>query len=292
MAYTMAQLSAYCLAHGWTDQTATGVVALYEWINDMIQLLASHRNWPFYRRTGYLTLVAPYTAGTVEVTAGDAEVAGTTTSWTDAMIGQELYVDGDAARVYTIADVADGTTLTLTQDYPGASGAGKTYSIRYVRYALSADYDHYGSFYVEQDGRELAADMSIDEWEQARLEGRDTNSWPVALAVHDGAAYVHPAPATAKAVRYTYWASPAEGTDSVGPDWPEKYRYILHALLRIEVATKSRDGTSAFETQWFEELIEKALARSDEERGPISITLGRRRGKMSWQQAQSQIQIL
>jgi hypothetical protein len=280
MGYTLADLATYCGRHGWTDQTTDGVVQLKAWINDMIQLLASAREWPFYRKIGYLNLKAPYSTGMVTVTNASAAVTGSGTAWsTTGDVGQEFVATEDANRVYQTAAVASTTALTLEQAYLGAGGAGKAYELRYVRYAAAADLDYALAFYLEQDGRELGyGRMGLDAWHQARMVHRATAAWPTDVVYHgtnvDGTGYfyIHPAPAEAKGIRYSYYQKPVLATDSVAPDWPERFRYLLHTLLRTEVATKGRDGTTALELGWFQNLVEAAWLRSQDQRGPVSIT--------------------
>lgn len=72
-----------------------------------------------------------YTTGTVSVTAGSAAVVGSSTTWTANMVGRTLFVtDGSADGMgYKVSAFTDTTHITLENNYGGATGSGKAYSI-------------------------------------------------------------------------------------------------------------------------------------------------------------------
>lgn len=69
-----------------------------------------------------------YSVGTVAVTSGSSTVTGTGTTWTDSMEGRSFFVR-EFARMYTIKTVSSSTSLTLTENYDGDDGTGKSYAI-------------------------------------------------------------------------------------------------------------------------------------------------------------------
>ena len=71
-----------------------------------------------------------YTEGTVTVVNGDIAISGASTSWTKAMIGKYIVIDGDEANKYVIFDVNVGSQVLRTSpEYKGSGGGGKSYKI-------------------------------------------------------------------------------------------------------------------------------------------------------------------
>lgn len=69
-----------------------------------------------------------YTEGTVTVTNGSTTVTGASTNWTSQMAGRYLYVLGAPAG-YLIS-TASASSITLSENYGGTTGSGKTYAVR------------------------------------------------------------------------------------------------------------------------------------------------------------------
>jgi len=71
-----------------------------------------------------------YTEGTVTVVNGDIAITGASTSWTKAMTGKYIVLDGDEANKYVIFDVnVDSQVLRTNPEYKGSGGSGKSYKI-------------------------------------------------------------------------------------------------------------------------------------------------------------------
>jgi hypothetical protein len=257
VAYTLANLVTYCQKNGWRDQTADGTTQLKAWINDVIRLLATARDWPFFRKPYDFGLTAPYTTGTVALTNGSATVTGTGTTWVAGMVGQEFYCSGlDSDRVYRISARNSNTEIEISPSFLGTTGSGETYTINYVRYTGPTDFDRGGAFY-DQTGREMRYNaMTLEEFYRRRQVHRTTVAWPTDIVVdQENAAggtvttyfYVADAPSTARMVRTTYYRNPATTDDNNHPDWPERYRYLLHKALKVEMASgdKASPGLAA-----------------------------------------------
>lgn len=71
---------------------------------------------------------ADHTTGTVTVKNNSKTVVGSTTAWTKAMVGRKFRVDADG-DVYKIESVDSATLLTLTREYQGTGGSGKSYTV-------------------------------------------------------------------------------------------------------------------------------------------------------------------
>ena len=108
---------------------------------------ATMADLPYLMTEGFITTVAPYETGTVDVTNGSATVTGNSTVWTSAMVGRKIRIASENAY-YRIKAVGSGTSLTLEVLYQGttktlALGTNPAYSIYKDEYRLPADCDAY-----------------------------------------------------------------------------------------------------------------------------------------------------
>lgn len=72
--------------------------------------------------------LSTYSAGTVSVTLGSASVTGSGTSWlTNVKPGETFFIA--AGQYYHILSVESDTALTLTANYAGTTGSGKSYTV-------------------------------------------------------------------------------------------------------------------------------------------------------------------
>lgn len=96
-----------------------------------------------------------YSAGTVTM-AASTTVEGSSTAWTQGMVGMFFQVDGDA-RIYTIESVTDADTLVLSETFAGTTGAGKSY------YIYGEDSILYYS-YITPSGISKPESVPTDHW--------------------------------------------------------------------------------------------------------------------------------
>jgi len=123
----------------------TNVTSQRNLIKDAIQWgldeLTSH-NLGYLTTESFFTTIAPVTAGTVAITNGSTSVAGTSTSFTAAMVGSKIRVN-DQEAYYRIASFTNSTTITLEAPYQGDDVTIATYSIYKDEYKLAPDVDVY-----------------------------------------------------------------------------------------------------------------------------------------------------
>jgi len=114
--------------------TSTTLVAR----DDELEELAPEDNAPMptmpyvVKSMGLLWVAGNYTysEGTVTVVNGDTVITGSSTGWTNAMVGQYIVVTGDESHKYVIYDVdTDNQIIRVRPLYQGAGGSGKTYKI-------------------------------------------------------------------------------------------------------------------------------------------------------------------
>jgi len=73
-------------------------------------------------------------AGTVAVTNGSATVTGTSTVFTEWGAGDQIQLPD--SNWYTISAIASDTSLTISENYPGANASGESYSLRLINYQV------------------------------------------------------------------------------------------------------------------------------------------------------------
>lgn len=129
-------------------------------INDIIRMaldrVYNFHEWPYYVQEGTLRTVAVYNDGEVDVTNGSTTVTGTTTAFTDDMVGRKFRVSGEKAY-YKIAEVVSGTELTLAEEYRGDTDTGLDYEIFKDEYRLAADVGKYKIIRQLENGMALVS---------------------------------------------------------------------------------------------------------------------------------------
>ena len=138
-----------------TVRDATGVTATNT-LADRYLNIALHdihidpgHNWPWASRRAYLLTHAPYTTGTVSITAAArTTVTGVSTLWNTAVtgmgfnnarVGGKMTFSG-MTEVYEVSVVTDDTTITILNRYTGAALSAASYAYFEDEYALAADF--------------------------------------------------------------------------------------------------------------------------------------------------------
>ena len=271
MATSLQDLENFCLRSGWTDQSVTGLKNLVVRINSVLGYLGLMRDWPDLQRTGRLQTIVPYTTGTVAITKGDTAVVGTTTAFTQAMVGQHMQIDGSGAE-YEIAAVADGTHLTLAEGFLSTTVTVGTISIRYVRYATPTDFSRAGGFYHRSLGW-IRSDLTREKWLSLRLSNPSTATGPDRIFVARDYFYLHPAPSTADQIWYSYQKRPAElvGNDNE-TDWPSGLMWLLYAALAEAVKQRAeQEAMAVLELEGFQAMVDRAWSRIQPSSMPVQV---------------------
>lgn len=139
------------------------------YINDAYDQLADEVPylWDGLRETNYITVPEDYQTGTVTATNGSTSITGSSTVWTSAMDGRQIYFDGDD-EVYTFTYVS-ATTGTLDKAYQGTTGSGKSYIIWKEAFLLTADVIQDPEFKVwwNRAGVPVYLDRALDDtWQE------------------------------------------------------------------------------------------------------------------------------
>jgi hypothetical protein len=211
--------------------------------NEILQAVAreitEEYGWSLRRREAIVSLVAPYVTGTVAVTNGSATITGTGTTWTAAMVGRAISIDG--LKTYLrVATVPGATTLTLGDaqlaavGWPLASGASKTYSIFVAEYELPADLavvlGGTEQFPLEEVSRE-----ALDRLDPQRTSRGQPRQYALSRTRIDGSPQAFkkfiefwPAPSVASVIRVPYLVeAPALSADTDLPACPSQLIELL-----------------------------------------------------------------
>lgn len=110
--------------------------------------------------------IADYTTGTVTMTQDDETVAGSGTTFTEAMEGRFIRATSGDYQWYEIADYTSATALELLQPYEGVTVAGSAFTLGQVS-PLPEAYQELpvfraASHYWLKDGDRTRADMFLE----------------------------------------------------------------------------------------------------------------------------------
>lgn len=174
------------------------------WIGDVYADILDDLSWTRQKLTGILQTAAPYSTGSVTVTAGDTAITGSGTTWTSDMTGRAFRVTGRTE--YYEFTYASATTGTLDRAYEGSTAAGAGYSIFQFVYPMPAD-----CALLESDAFPSLARLSGPQID-ATSTGTPTNwasymddaSTPPRMQVE-----LYPAPDAAVGIPFTYVADSA-----------------------------------------------------------------------------------
>ena len=148
------------------SSTATNDI-IDSWINTALHDIHSNpgHNFPWLTRRSVLITHAPYTTGTVSITAATSRTAvvGASTLWNTAVTGfgfNNARVGGKMTfsgldDVYEVSAVGSDTSITLTNRYTGADLSAATYAYFEDEYALATD------FLRPLDLRSFSTDLNI-----------------------------------------------------------------------------------------------------------------------------------
>lgn len=184
------------------------------WINQRYTSILDQLSWSRLRVNAILQTTAPYTDGTVTMTAGSADVALTGGTWTAPMTGLSFRVSG-RSEFYTFTQTG-AAAGTLDRPYEGDTNAAASYSIFQRIYTLPSncrllDDDAFsGALGVFRRLSRAQLDESApgrpsSGTPQIWASSFDDNSTPPVMQVE-----LYPVPDAAIGIPYTYIADQAE----------------------------------------------------------------------------------
>lgn len=139
---TYLELQSQIISMSVVQSQATLVQFAVQW---SLNRISQEYEFPYFMNSkGVITTVAPFSTGKVTSVNGSATIAGTSTSWTAALVGRKFQIQGDQAHYY-ISAVGSPTSITLSVPYQGTSQTSVTYNIYKDEYKLASDVQSYNT---------------------------------------------------------------------------------------------------------------------------------------------------
>lgn len=247
--------------------------------------------FPWTERRAFLTTHAPYTTGTLSVTAGSTSLVGASTLWNTAnvynqnnmRVGSKITIAG-GHDIYRVSTVTNDTAATLETRYVASSDASGAAYISYDdEYALATDFLRPLDFQMFSVDWNVPLVSRLDFRRQhvrSNISGRPRiasildltfagNTTPVRKVLF------YPYPDQVYVIPYSYVTSnlvvSATGTEAVSlsadtdePIMPLRYRHVivLHALMNW-YRDKRDDARSQEVKAEYEQLMARIISDHD-----------------------------
>lgn len=198
--------------------------------------------WKFRLAEAYITSIADYSTGTVDLTQGLATAAGTLTVWIPSHVESHFRVDGGAPD-YPIQAVGGNTALTLAAPYVGDTVTGSAYTIRKKWYGLPWDFDK-GEAIFDSDGLKLVNWRNLYqlEAEDPDASGQGSPDWVRIAPARNTVGY------STGTVTLTKNSTALTGSATVwaaARDQGRPVRFPMHPLAGVFCMKTVTDGTNA-----------------------------------------------
>jgi hypothetical protein len=216
-------------------------------VNDAVDMLASEKSWPQYMRRAYLQVLAPYSTGTITLTAGSPTVtlaSGTFPTWTAANVTAQL--KNSSGLIFDVLTRDTSTQLTLNGSSGETTAAGQTYVLFFSEYTLPDNLYEFGELLAGRawGGGEDFTPVPIEQLWVRQNDVAYSQDYPDVYAIHNGKIVFDPYPQMAATVAYTYFARPTPITSTSltltteNIDWPAAQAQILHRAIDVHVALR------------------------------------------------------
>ncbi len=170
-------------------------------VNTALSEALSNMEWSGLRGYGEFRLAAPFTTGTVSVTAGSATVTGAGTGWTSALVGQQFFIT--QGPYYTVISVESSTSLTLDRVWAMDDATGQAYNIQTIYLTCPEDFLYFTSVVDRANRWRLRTRLSQEQLDDVDATRTTTGmSWVLAAATPS------PVVATLGYTRFELWPRP------------------------------------------------------------------------------------
>jgi hypothetical protein len=220
-----------------------GIALSQQLVNDSWRTLQSRGMWSFRRRHGTFAPPNMYITGTASsnVATGNPNlITGSGTTWTPAMVGQQIRLGGLLYPYYTIVGYLSPTSLLIDQPWAGPDVTGVTYQVLQIYYPAPADFGYWYVVWSVKDAFQLWT--NVTEEELSILDPQRTNQQQTyAVSFYDFSP------------NFGGTIGPVLGVTSATDPAPISttttgYSYVANATYIIQVVTGGVSGTATF--QW------------------------------------------
>lgn len=141
----------YTTGHGTPASETTKRNAILYFINNRYQeICLGPYHWQWMQASYDFTLDAPYEDGSVSVTSGDDDIAGSGTAWDSANAApKNVFIIKGLSQLYHVSAMTSNTSLTLETDYAGDTNTALDYKLGKNQYKLPKETDKMLSFIVD-----------------------------------------------------------------------------------------------------------------------------------------------
>lgn len=230
-------------------------------VKDAFQQFAERREWSWMIRNSTFAPPNLYNTGLATATPGTANVVGTDTNWTQAMIGRQFRF-GIFTPIYTITAVQSPTVLLLDQPWIGQQQVSQGYLIYQAYYSTPPDFREWLTLKDPQNNFKLHTNImqpQLDFWDPQRSQ----NQTPRCVSFLDYGGGMNGSQGdVGNMMRVGGFGMTPTATTTLGYSYPGSATYII----TIQVGGSPGDDTLTF--NWFRIADGVATPRSEPQQVP------------------------
>lgn len=248
MAFTLANAKTYLQDRNREDTSARAVREYVKIANEANRALRAAGDWDFDKRFERVSFAGRYNTGTVSVSAGGTTVTGSGTTFTSAMVGRFIRMNGEDL-LYRITAFGSGTSVTI-ETYQGESAlSAVAYEIVDERQALPVRFRKMACPIIDRLYSPLYP-QRLEDIKDARQRLRNTSypyfyavEWAESSSIPLAYLWLNPAPLDKRVVEVPYYAWPIElASDSdvfniPSAGEPVMYKYLDAFLEQVQGKT-------------------------------------------------------
>jgi hypothetical protein len=211
-----------------------------EIINEAAEMVFMEMQWPFWNRAGVIELLAPYTTGTLTLTAGSATVAfagSTLPAWVDA--GCDIFIPS-TGNWYRISTRDSSTQVTITDAYNGTTTASLAFNLARIRMELPDTCARTNDLLFGANWPYRPVMVSAAKLEAMKDAWQTSDSITCMWAIEQNYICVWPPPQEYKRVNFMYFHKPVQvtsGSDTL--DFPPEQVFLLRRAMDYCAALRS-----------------------------------------------------
>lgn len=214
---TLAELKTFARRQARDASGAKADAMILAAINSGLGMIARERQWEWYKTHGALSLQAPYTTGTITLTAASTTVTLATGTWPSWAASGKILYGGQWLR---IATRTSDTEVVLRTAWAEATAAGKSYVLYRDEYSLPTDCGRFGRLYPGSGWVWGGEPSSFDDVLAAYNAYAGGQKYPAMWAIYKDQIMLWPYPSLTTLVNIMYFRLPAAlVTDADVADW-------------------------------------------------------------------------
>lgn len=267
----------------------TDLDLLTSYINTRYRGILACYPWTRLEATAILQTVVKYDTGTIALSVGATALTGTGTTWTAAMTGRRIRIDG-RNEWYTFSYLS-ATTGTIDRAYEGTTLTVGTYRIWQPIYSLPSDLDVLESILVPYTHMDLdpRSQEDIDKSDPSRLiYGRPTVYSPTSDDVNNlSEVELYPGPENAEGypIRYRKVISDLVSSEDTLLPWVDANAVFYGAHADLEIAVRDQPAKAQFWEAKASTLVQNMMREDSQRRAPQQMKMADRFTSHRWDRA-------